>query len=450
VSGGQGFTAGQGSIAAVGLTLALVGSSIAVTPGEVFGSEHGQQIVVSAGTLTFVITQDIVLEGSSSSVAAGTLAPRHTLPALTGLSAASSGGSVTPEGNDVTTHIGGEEATFAQGETSSSSALVGIASTTGRGIVAPSFERPLLGEPVACSAGTVTADQQVIDTRIDSGQGSATVDFVIALTGVPITTGSGTVAVTEDRTATLLGHAATASTGSMGFERAFELTGSLMTVAPLFMGAPGGADLTGAEVAATAGDVFITDDRAYAITGVAVAVSAGTVVPSQSAELVGQLREMGQGRFSHITLPITGESITVFPGSVGAPLSDAAAPDYPIKKPKKRYVQKIGDRLVVFPSAELALAAVVAADQPAELDSPAPVEEEAVPIQKIEAIAKAYKQEAKVEEARKSEDYEQMLKVYEELMKQREEEDIERLLLTYEPIPRQVLTRLSRALKKFK
>lgn len=88
-------------------------------------------------------------------------------------------------------------------------------------------------------------------------------------------------------------------------------------------------------------------------------------------------------------------------------------------KPKRRYVQRIGDRLVIFTDPVLAINAGKRAEKPVQ-----------VPIEEIKTVAKAGGQAKKVLNLLKSKDYEQMVSVYEQIMQEQDEQDVEMLLLS--------------------
>ena len=100
-------------------------------------------------------------------------------------------------------------------------------------------------------------------------------------------------------------------------------------------------------------------------------------------------------------------------GGGGASVA-AVGGEYGDEKKKKRYVAKVGNQLMVFHDHASALNASI-------LSEP----KQKVRIAEIKATAKVFKQEAKVREMFKQRDYEQMLRIYEDM---RDEEDIELLL----------------------
>lgn len=91
-------------------------------------------------------------------------------------------------------------------------------------------------------------------------------------------------------------------------------------------------------------------------------------------------------------------------------------------KPKRRYVQKIGDRLVIFTDPAMAMNAADAA-------APKVVEKE-VTVKEIKAVAKVASQEKKVTALLKAKDYEKAMKVYEDALAQQDEDEVEMLLMS--------------------
>lgn len=114
--------------------------------------------------------------------------------------------------------------------------------------------------------------------------------------------------------------------------------------------------------------------------------------------------------------------------------SSGGAADY--GPAKKRFIQKVGNKIVVFNTASAALRALKAeseetpkqeAQESQQEQAAEPVEEVRIP--EIKAVAKQYKQEAQLMSLFRQQDYEQILMLYESLMRQRDEDDIEVLLI---------------------
>lgn len=126
-------------------------------------------------------------------------------------------------------------------------------------------------------------------------------------------------------------------------------------------------------------------------------------------------------------------------GSISASLGFAqggAAPDY---KVKKRYLVKIGDKLVSFARQEDAINALEPAKQPAKqyptkkgkkapdlTESAKPEETYSLP--DIESLAKHYEAYKQYQELLRKQRYDELLALY-QVLQEREEEDIEILLM---------------------
>jgi len=150
-----------------------------------------------------------------------------------------------------------------------------------------------------------------------------------------------------------------------------------------------------------------------ALSGVSIAGSVGTLTPSQGVVIalsgVGTVGSIGSIGAAYIA-SLTGSSAGGFAGAVSTG-SLGGAGDYP---KKKKYVVKVGDKLVQFSDPRMAMEL---ANEP-ELE---------VPIKALKAKAKVHKVEAVVKEVLKQKDYAQALKLYEDMQ---DEEDIEMLLLS--------------------
>jgi hypothetical protein len=339
MANGQGFTSEQGAVV-LGLTLALVGSSIAVESGTITGGQHGQVVTISQGTLTPVQGVTVPLVGEASTSATGTLAPRNEMSALDGPAISSAAGTITAEGNAVTVNIGGEESTFFFGLVGSAQYLMGSASVASQGSAVASLTLPISGEVSACSAGFLAAAQDAVDTRIDSGQGSAVGAFSLALTGTSLTGSQGTLTPTGDITLGLTGEASTASAGTIGIEESYQITGSAITSASQTMGAPGRADLVGAESVVSAGEIHTDDDRTYALVGQSITVADGSAVTSYIAFFTPQTIAVGQQEIGPRAAALSGAAVAVSAGVMSPPVVEVVSAGgggggKPPKKPHK-------------------------------------------------------------------------------------------------------------------
>lgn len=315
-----------GSIAAVSITLALVGQSIAAGQGSVIGTGSstgtsdlvGQSVTVQQQSV--VQSVDLPLSGIESASGQGSLVQSHLHPALTSTTIQAQSGVVSAAGQDVTVNISGAEVTLDPGSVSSGTTfLSGAASTSESGTTSPSISLSISGIQCDCNQGSISPAQEADDTYTQSYQGSVIGSLDVALAGSAVTTGQGAVAVTGDSIAELTGQALTVSAGSVGYDRAFPLTGSSITAAQQSMGAPGGAALTGSEVSVVAGEVFTTNDRTFALTGQQIAVQDGIAVTSYLAFATGQVLSVGQQEIGPRGATLIGELIISGSGLVRGP-----------------------------------------------------------------------------------------------------------------------------------
>ena len=130
------------------------------------------------------------------------------------------------------------------------------------------------------------------------------------------------------------------------------------------------------------------------------------------------------GRSGASSLALDGVSVSLS-GSSGAP-SSAGGGDY--GPSPKRYVRKIGNRLVTFRSLQSAVSAVdVAPDKP-EAEQSTPVVVEKVNVATIETMAKQHDAEDTIMAMFRAAEYDRIMTLVEEW--RREEEDVELLLLS--------------------
>ena len=117
-------------------------------------------------------------------------------------------------------------------------------------------------------------------------------------------------------------------------------------------------------------------------------------------------------------------------GSDGSAVSGGGGYD---DKPKKRkFIQKVGDKILVFESATAAINSIKS--EPAIISAQKKPPEDAVTVEAVElpqlkATAKAFGHEQKLMAMLKAQQYLQMLELHHELQNQQDEEDIELLAL---------------------
>lgn len=306
---------------------------------------------------------------------------------------------------DVTVALSGQAATASAGTLvpSSTVALSGQAATISAGTLTPTFPRALSGTAVTVSAGTLTP--------------SSTVPLV----GQAVTVSAGTITYNagSDITLALSGQAVAASAGTLTLSSTVPLSGSAAT--------------------ASAGTLVPTFPRA--LSGTAVTVSAGTVTQSASVPLVGQAVTVSAGTLTYaaigdVTVALTGSEVTVSAGTLTASGGGGGA-DYGSDKKKRRFVTKVGGKLVVFNDATKALNALERddpAEEVAEQPKPAPKPQKTKPdqtvsIADIKATAAQYAEQARANALLRQQEYEQALALYERLKQQQDDEEVEMLLM---------------------
>lgn len=344
MSGGQSITVSAGTLGTVGgRTLALVGSAIALSAGVITGGSHGQVLTISQGSVTAVQSggvplssthsfvqyagEDLQIGGATLTFGAlasmtagdGTLTPLSQPPAMTGLPISVSAGTMVPEGSAQTVHLSGQEADFALGTiVVGGQLLAGMASTPAQGAYGLDLTVPVSGEGMVSESGTISPEQGADDTLITSFEGLMAGDFTLALSGAETTSAPGSVS-TGDAFALLTGSSSTAEAGSFAFEESYPIVGSLILADHGTFGAPGFASLSGAEITAAAGSVFLDNDRTYPLVGESVSVLDGAAVTSYLAFVTGQELASGLEGIGPRTLELVGLEIDAQDGRVVGP-----------------------------------------------------------------------------------------------------------------------------------
>lgn len=254
-------------------TATSTGTSVALT---------GQSVTASGGTLTPAFA--VPLTGQSATAARGTLTPTLAL-ALTGSALTTAGGALT--------------STFAV-------PLTGQVATTAPGTLTPAFSIPLTGQSATAAGGTLTPTSGAADTNValtglsvTTARGSLTPAFAVALTGQAATTARGTL--TAAFAVPLTGQAVTGSSGTLTPAFSIALTGQAATTA--------GGTLTPSSAL----------DYTVALTGLSITTARGTLTPSFSIALAGQSVSTGAGVLGFpqtINLALTGHALAVSAGQL--------------------------------------------------------------------------------------------------------------------------------------
>jgi len=339
--------------------------SVTTATGALVAGEFTQVANFSSGTVAGSV--DLPLSGSAATFAAGTLTPNGQQPALVGQAITSAAGVITALGADLTVNITGEEFEgFAGFVNAGGQAISGTESTSSAGTAAPVVSLPLAGIESATSAGVIAPAQGAVDTYIAFSSGSTFAAIAVALSGSEATGQQGTVTITGDAFIPLSGSESASAAGTIIPEKDFALTGLSIASALQSVGAPGGAVLSGSESVVSAGDVFTTNDRTFALTGQAVAVLDGLAVTSYLAFATGQELTISQGDIGPRTVALTGAEITsvlqsmVAVGQVLHVPGGGGHPHRPPKPPRPRRVREDDEEKIdngIAEAAEVAAAA---------------------------------------------------------------------------------------------
>lgn len=189
-------------------------------------------------------------------------------------------------------------------------------------------------------------------------------------------------------------------------------------------GATGAYAYTGNAATFRVGHSLSGATGAYAYSGNAATFKVGHTLPGAAGAYAFTGRD---GTFAYVgstAYALSGDSGSYsIAGTEGAfAFSGAAKPvgGYDEARKRKRFVVKVGDKLVEYGSASAAAKALNKAPEA----KPEPVAE--VPIRKIKAQARVFKAEQQVQNLFKQQDFEAMLALYEQMQ---DEDDIETLLM---------------------
>jgi hypothetical protein len=289
------------------VTLALTGVSATSTAGSLTPVNTtalvGSQVASTAGAVVANVSP--ALSGIVVATAAGTVIPANTL-ALIGNAAAGSPGTVTAS----------------QGSTA---ALTGVQSTSASGTLTPVLSVPLVGSAATGSNGTVSPASSVSLTgqAATGSAGTATPSISVALTGIAATFTAGTVS--PQASVALVGTANSALAGTVTPSGSFALTGQATTSAAGTVLAQISVPLTGVAITPAAGTIAPANTKA--LTGTAAVASPGTVTPNTTLGLLGTALTGTPGSVSFsasdVSAALTGISTSGQTGSITASISVA-------------------------------------------------------------------------------------------------------------------------------
>lgn len=307
---GQQISGGQGSFGLGDRTVALSGSAVTCSAGEVIyhpegggdpGEEalFGKEITTGQGTLTFSTRH-----GQLITTGQGSLTPGSPPPSLDGFQISVGQGTVSASGNAVTVHISGSEIGFSHGVIGvGPTALSGEELEAESGTVGLTSDVPLVGSEVVVGQGTFVPGIDADDTSITSNSGSVTQSASVPLVGTEVTCSQESFS-TDGKDLSGIEVACESGTVIPGISKA--AIGTEIASAQESVGAPGGASLTGVAVTVSSG----TLSRSPTLSGQEITAETGTIVglPGVVA-LVGQSVSVEQG-----TIRSTGTNWSEEPG----------------------------------------------------------------------------------------------------------------------------------------
>ena len=283
----------QGAVAAVSVTLALLGQGITADAGFVVTNSDGTVPLTGAAVTvaqqSLAGAHSVAATGSAVTAGAGTVLPGVAPAALSSQLISAASGVVSGAGDSVNVALtGGAEATFATGTMAPSIGPTGQAIAASAGTMPSARSMPLVGLETLAEQGAMSTGQGADDTFIASASGDVTPSRTVLLAGLEVIVESGDIDNVNDGQQTPTGQAISASAGSVGYSYSFQLSGQEIVSAQQSMGAPGGAALVGAEIATTAGTLFVTNDRDTALTGQEFTSAAGLAFASPLAFVTGE------------------------------------------------------------------------------------------------------------------------------------------------------------------
>lgn len=231
------------------VTLALTGVSAASSVGSLTPTRNvaltGQSATGSIGTVSPNVS--VAVSGNSATASAGSVTPGLNV-GLTGSAGTTSLGTLAP---NRTVSLSGNQATSAVGTVTPiigvTVALTGVSATTSVGTLGTSRTTALTGVSASSSVGTVTPS----------------IGVNVALTGVQATTSVGILSPSISRG--LTGSSATASVGTVIADRSVGIAGVTSTATVGSLGTTRTVSITGVEALASVGTILPGTDDALAV-----------------------------------------------------------------------------------------------------------------------------------------------------------------------------------------
>lgn len=304
-------------------------SSVAQTSSLISGSQgtanpnndgtvpiSGSEVVTASGSVG-TGGQSAALTGSESTSGIGTVVYSLRPTDISGQSITTESGTVQPSGNSVTVNITGIDFTAIAGDVNSGSQVIsGEVGTSASGTVTYGLSLPIDGIGITSDIGQLSPNQDAVDSLITSSSGLAVSAFDVALNGVELASAQGTVGITGDAEIALTGQELTSAQETITDTVSCGLAGQGISAAQNNMGAPGGASLTGAESTLAQGDVFLTNDRTFALSGLGMTAQDGAALASSLAFPSGQGMTLAIEGIGPRTVEMLGMAVTVSAGEI--------------------------------------------------------------------------------------------------------------------------------------
>jgi hypothetical protein len=323
-AGGEGVTIAAIYLEAAGATAVVEGPRLRANPAFHLlgpGRFRAPRLVQSpGGTVPPATAITLALTGVSATSAVGSVTPSFTIP-TTGAAATGAVGTLTPSsavgltGNGSTSAAGTVVPAF-------SLSITGDAAGSAVGSAVVSFALALSGAASSSSVGNLAAVTGLTGNSGTGSAGSTGPQFAIGLTGAAASSAVGSMLTVSS--AALTGDGATGSVGTLGPGMSFALTGAAAsaavgTVAPVFALA-----LTGDSATGSAGS--LVPGTTVGLTGMGAAGAAGnvTVFQAGTAALSGTSSTGSAGSPSvSLTVALAGNGATAATGNLGAAISPA-------------------------------------------------------------------------------------------------------------------------------
>lgn len=282
-------------------------SAAAIGPNTVT-SLNGRVVLMAVEIAPFNPDASPAVTGVSATATAGTVLPKEEIP--------TTGVSVTATAGTVTTSTGGG--------TDASPAPAGVAATATAGSLLLIITDTPLGVSVTALAGSVTGleSSAVTGAACTASAGSLAPAESKAITGVSATASAGAMTPSESQTVT--GVSATASAGSVTEAESKAVTGVAATASAGSLAIALASGLSGVAITAFAGT--LTPAELAAVLGASAQAFAGSVAKTEQASAPGVSVTATAGSLAEaLTAPLTGVAATAHAGSVSVSSSSGSS-----------------------------------------------------------------------------------------------------------------------------